>query len=371
VGTNTLSYSNYGSAVSVNLQTGGTTGTASGLGHFATINSFVGDSTNYGSLTGQNNVSTTWALSGTNSGTLTGTGLSVNFSNFANLTAGNGNASVANVFTFANYPTVVTGTITGGTNTGSAGPNTSNTNLDFSNYSNGGSPSTITMTVTGQEAGNIRDASTSAAPLVANFANINTVLGNGTDAITIVGQKANQITITGYQAGYINDPLYFAGFSTVDGNASTDLVFAAAANVSLNNSTSGSITGQSNLIGFSNLTSITNNVVPVSFPVVPVSVPVTVVSQPVTTTVSTVPASVANVRDAVDSVIYSYGSNQFEMNNNMGNSDLHTLFTVVNEDTANNDKARIDGLLINTGSQCKPHITIQPQTMAVLISGCN
>jgi hypothetical protein len=291
VGTNTLNYSNYGSAVSVNLQNGAATGTATGLGNFWNINSFVGDATNYGSLTGQNSVSTTWALSGTNSGTLTGTGLAVGFSNFANLTAGNGNASVANVFTFA-YPTMITGTITGGTNTASAGPNTSNTNLNYSNYSN------ITMTVSGQEAGNIRDATTSSAPLVANFANINTVLGNGTDAITIVGQKANQITITGYQAGYINDPLYFAGFNSVDGNNSTQLNFSASPAAVVVNNTSGSISGTSSFINFSNLTGV-NAVTVTPPPVVTAPVvmaPVVTVSTPVT------PTEVNNVSNNVSDV---------------------------------------------------------------------
>ena len=112
--TNTLDYSQYGSPVTVDLQT--KTATAIG-GAWAKIQNFVGTGTT-GTLIGAN-VTNTWSLAGSDAGTVGG----VTFAGFANLTGGTGN----DAFNFADGAGV-TGVIDGG-----AGVNT----LNYAAYSTG------------------------------------------------------------------------------------------------------------------------------------------------------------------------------------------------------------------------------------------
>ncbi len=182
--TNTLDYSQYGSPVTVDLQT--KTATAIG-GAWAKIQNFIGTGTT-DTLIGAN-VTNTWSLAGSDAGTVG----AVTFAGFANLTGDSGN----DAFNFADGAGV-TGVIDGG-----AGVNT----LNYAAYSTGITVNLQTLVATGTAAiANIQNVTGGQGNdiLVGNGGNNvltehtgdNLVIGGG-GADTLIGGSGSDILIAG------------------------------------------------------------------------------------------------------------------------------------------------------------------------------
>ena len=220
---NTLDYSGYGSAVTVNLQTK----TATGIGGtWANVQSFLGTGTT-DTLVGAN-ATNTWLITGRNAGTVG----SYSFSAFPNLTGGTGN----DTFSFA-AGSSVTGIVDG-----QAGTNT----LDYSAY---GSPITVNL------------QSTTATSIGCTWANIQSFKGtNTTDTLVATDGTTNIWALKGSNAGTVQsvasggtvNNVAFTGFANLTGgNGTDDFQFANGATVS------GVINGQggSNTLDYSAYTS--------------------------------------------------------------------------------------------------------------------
>ena len=181
--TSTLDFSQYGKAISVNLQSA----TANAIkGTVTNITSFVGSGTN-DTLIGAN-AATTWTITGSNSGTVGG----LAFSAFRNLTGG----SVNDTFVF-----MPGGALTGNLNAG-LGANT----LDDSGF---GSPVTVNL-------------QTSTATGVAGTATgFQTFVGTGTTDSLIGQNAANAWSITGSNSGTVGN-YRFSGFPNLVGGTSSD-----------------------------------------------------------------------------------------------------------------------------------------------------
>jgi hypothetical protein len=204
--TNTLDYSQYGSAVTVNLAAK----TATGIGGiWANVQVFAGTGTT-DTLLGPNASKATWSLTGFNTGTVGG----ANFAGFGNLIGGTGN----NVFQFSSGASL-SGVVTGG-----GGTNT----LDYSLYASGVYVNLQTLTATG----------------AAGIADVQNVNGSATGGDVLVGDGGSNVltehagdnlvigpdTLT---AGSGSDVL-MAGNTLYDRNeAALDALLAAWENTSL------------------------------------------------------------------------------------------------------------------------------------------
>ena len=192
---NTLDYSGYGSAVTVNLQTK----TATGIGGiWANIQTFIGTGTT-DTLMGANSTST-WSITGTNMGTV-GT---YSFAGFPNLTGGTGN----NTFAFSSAASV-SGSITGG-----GGTNT----LDYTGF---GSPVTVNL------------QTTTATAIGGIWSNIQSFKGTDTtDTFIATDGTTNNWALRGNNAGTV-DGVSFSGFANLTGGSAADIFqFANGATVS-------------------------------------------------------------------------------------------------------------------------------------------
>ncbi|HET7922521.1 MAG TPA: filamentous hemagglutinin N-terminal domain-containing protein, partial [Gammaproteobacteria bacterium] len=247
-GINTLDYSGYGSAISVNLAT--FTATAI-TGNFSNITKVTGDTTNGGTLTGANTPNT-WSITGSNSGSVTG--LTDGFSNIGTLTGGTGN----DTFTVASGVTF-TGNIAGGggtdtlaatdganawqiTGANAGSLNTSTTFSAISTLTGGSGSDTLTgpnattaWTITGPNAVTVSgmDASSMDA-LVGGSGNDTFTLatgittfsgsiagGTGTNALATT-DGTNAWRITAANAGTLNINTSFSAISTLTGGSGAD-----------------------------------------------------------------------------------------------------------------------------------------------------
>ena len=227
-GTDSINYSGYGSAVTVNTQTSSSTGLVS----YAGMEGFVG-STMSDTIIGRDSGSS-FIINGTNSGSVDGT----NFSSFENLTGAGGN----DIFRMNG-----SGSLSGLLN-GAAG-------LDTVNYAGYGSAITInlqTLTATGLPAG---------------FVSIETVIGSA-NSDTIVGSNtgsnfqitaANTGLVSGFSFSSIENLTGGTGSDTftfnpggsfngnLNGGAGTDLLdyssYAASITVNLLAGTAGNVGG--------------------------------------------------------------------------------------------------------------------------------
>jgi Ca2+-binding RTX toxin-like protein len=193
-GTNTMDFTAYTTAVSINLQAKTystvSTGTLNG------IQSFIGSATSATTLIGPN-VATTWNITGSNSGTVGG----VTFSNIRKLTGGSAN----DTFSFANGAGV-----TGGID-GSGGTNT----LNYSRYT-----TAISLNL-----------STNAATGAGTIANIQRLIGGASLSDTLVGATAGSTWhVTAHDAGNISNVsgttttivLSFSGIENLTGGTGGD-----------------------------------------------------------------------------------------------------------------------------------------------------
>jgi len=196
-GTNTLNYSAYSAAVSVNIGAG----TAPGIGGgFSNIQNFVGSSSSSNFLIGPDSANT-WAITGTNSGNINSSAFT--FSAFENLTGG----SMNDTFAFSNGASVG-GVIDGGPGTNS---------LNYSSYALPVSVSIEAGTATG----------------TGGFANIQNFIGNGSNSTLTGPNTINTWTITGSNTGNINSSAFtFSAFGSLIGGTMNDsFVFMNGAGV--------------------------------------------------------------------------------------------------------------------------------------------
>jgi filamentous hemagglutinin family protein len=194
-GTNTLDYSDYTSAVSIDLQNSSATKINSGLpGGFSNIDTFVGGATIFDNMTAPN-ADNTWNLTSNNAGDVGG----FNFSSFENLTG----QTLNDDFVFS------AGVSISGTIDGVAGDNS----FDYS------APYGSQVTVNLQ---------TSTATGTGGFANIGTFIGgNHADDVIIGPNAAVSWNITDTNAGNIPGIVTFSQFKNVTGGTSEDsFVFA-------------------------------------------------------------------------------------------------------------------------------------------------
>ena len=191
---NQLDFTAYTTAVSVNLQTGASTG-----GNFANIQSFIGGSGS-NTLTGTNTANT-WDITSSDAGTFNTT---ISFSKFGNLTGG----TSTDDFVFSDGISV-TGTIDGGSSSGNE--------IDLSAY-------TTNVSV------NFQTGSSTAG----NFTNIQSFIGGSGTNNTLTGANAaNTWNITSLNSGTYNTTISFSGFQNLTGGTSTDdFVFSDGATIS-------------------------------------------------------------------------------------------------------------------------------------------
>ncbi|MBI5345562.1 MAG: filamentous hemagglutinin N-terminal domain-containing protein [Chlamydiae bacterium] len=186
--TNTLNYQNFGSAVTVNLQTS----TASGIGGtFSNIQAIVGDSTFFGNIIGLNSL-TTWNIKSKNGGDVD----NISFSNINILSGKN----LGNAFYF--YPQGVVDSILceiGGINT-----------LDYSNYA-----ASISINLQNNQASGITTA----------FTNINTIVGSADYYNSLKGFDNSTWNITGAYIGTVEGSV-LVNFSNI-----TDLLGGDVSNI--------------------------------------------------------------------------------------------------------------------------------------------
>jgi Ca2+-binding RTX toxin-like protein len=206
-GSNTLDYSNYGSAIALNLQNS----TATGLSGFAGIQALIGSAL-ADSLTGFN-ADTLFTIAGANAGTVNG---SFSFSAIENLTGGSGKDTFA--FTGS-------GSLAGNINGGS-GSNT----LDYSGYTDGG----VQINLGTNQATGLGGTFISIANFIGSPAE-DRIIGPDTDTVFQISD-ANKVTVNGLnfdgfeslKGGSGNDSFRFAdgaGISgTIDGGAGTDTI---------------------------------------------------------------------------------------------------------------------------------------------------
>jgi hypothetical protein len=183
-GSNRLDYSNYGSAITVNLLSNA----APGTGGFAHIQALIGSGAAGDTLVG-NNGNNLWTLTGPGAGNILG----LHFSAIANLTGGPGN----DTFHF-NSGAGVTGMIDGG-----GGSN----RLDYSSY---GSAITVNL-------------QTMTAPGTGGFTQFQSLTGSGSAGDQLVGPNTTSTwTITGANAGIVNGTLTFTAIANLTGGTGVD-----------------------------------------------------------------------------------------------------------------------------------------------------
>jgi len=196
-GTDTLDFSAYTTAVSINLQT--KMFLEASAGRFAGIENFIGSTANTTTLIGSNTVNK-WSITSTNAGTLNAAGTKFSFSSMANLTGGN----LADTFLFSDGANV-TGTVNGGSGTDT---------LDLSAF-------TSAVTV------NLQTNTATAMAAIATFSNIERLIGGMSDTDTLVGTNAGSTwNITGNNAGSVGT-LSFKGIENLTGGTGGD-TFALA-----------------------------------------------------------------------------------------------------------------------------------------------
>jgi hypothetical protein len=202
-GTDTLDYSHYTTAISVNLQTGAATNLNGGAaGGFANIGTFIGGSA-ADTLTGPN-TNTTWTLGPSNdAGNLNSN--TFTFSSFQNLQGGTAN----DTFVFGNG-VVISGSINGG----AGGTDT----LDYSLYATAISVNLQTRAATGISNGT-----------AGGFGDFEVFKG-GAAADTLTGQNSNTTWSLGPNddAGNLNNNTFtFSSFQNLQGGTANDtLVFS-------------------------------------------------------------------------------------------------------------------------------------------------
>jgi hypothetical protein len=181
---NTLDYSGYGSAVTINLQSG----KMPGIGTWANIQNVVGIGTTDVLIAA--NTPNTWSINGTNTGSVDG----LSFSGFPNLTGGSKN----DTFAFLQNGSI-TGNLQGG------GPvNT----LDYSNY---GGPNSINPVSVNLQA-------STATAIGGTWANIRNFIGTGTSDSILGPSNTPNWSITGLNAGTIGG-FSFSAFPNVTGGS--------------------------------------------------------------------------------------------------------------------------------------------------------
>jgi hypothetical protein len=164
-------------------------GYAPGTLGFSNIQAVIGSTAPNNTLVGANTTNT-WSLTGTNAGNING---SVTFSNFQYLTGGSAN----DTFRF-NPGTGVSGIINGGGGTNSL------------NYANYGKSVGVNLT-------------TSTAPGLLSFTNIQGLVGNtGTNNTLVGANTTNTWNITGTNAGNVNGTFAFSAMSYLTGGSGND-----------------------------------------------------------------------------------------------------------------------------------------------------
>ncbi len=190
-GANSLDYSAYGAASTVNLQTAAATGT----GGFSGIQSILGGST---TLVGPNKA-ITWNITGTNAGNVNG----MSFTGVSNLTGGTKN----DTFNFADGAGV-NGTISGAGGTDS---------LKYSAYSSAVTVNLFSMSATG----------------AAGIAGIEGMVGGSSGSDTLVGPNQNNTwNVSNTNTGKVNGFTFSAVENLTGGAANDNFVLAKAKGMS-------------------------------------------------------------------------------------------------------------------------------------------
>jgi hypothetical protein len=193
-GTNTLDYSAFTTALTVNLQTQTCPSLTKAWAH---IGALVGGSGN-NTLIGPN-ATNTWVIGGPNVGAVGG----VAFTGFQNLTGGTG----SDTFQFT----------AGGSVAGKIDGKVGTNRLDYSAYGSAATVNLQTKTATG---------------IGATWLNIQSATGTGTADTLIGANVANTWTVTGPNAGTVNGTFAFAGFVNLTGGSAKDaFVFQNGAGV--------------------------------------------------------------------------------------------------------------------------------------------
>jgi hypothetical protein len=208
-GTDALNFSNYTTAVTVNLQSDTATGTAAPIGGtFSQINTLIGNTSASNTLIGPNTAST-WVVNSAGGGTVAG----YTFSSFQNLQGG---TTGANTFTFSG------GSITG-TLAGEAGP---------SNDTLGGSSITSVTLTTSSSSG----FSGTTTAIGGGFSGIGVLNGAGTGS-TLTGESVASTWTLGTSDTYYDgsNTLTFSSFANLTGGTGNDdFQFKTGASISGN-----------------------------------------------------------------------------------------------------------------------------------------
>jgi hypothetical protein len=196
IGSDTMDFSAYTTAVSINLQTKMFLETSAG--RFAGIEKFIGSTANTTTLTGPNAVNT-WQITGANAGTVAG----FMFTKMANLTGGNR----ADRFVFADGATV------SGTINGDGGTDT----LDYSNYTTAITVNLQTNTATG----------------VGTISNIERLIGSISTADILIGSNTGStFNITGNNAGTVGTSRFSSIENLTGGTGGDTFILASGKGIS-------------------------------------------------------------------------------------------------------------------------------------------
>jgi hypothetical protein len=188
-GNDTMDFSAYTTAVSINLQSKMFLNASAG--RFAGIETFIGSTANTTTLIGPNTLNK-WSITGTNAGTLNAAGAKFSFSSMANLTGGN----VADTF-FLFDGGSITGTVNGDGGTDS---------LDYSKYSTAITVNLQTNTTTG----------------VGTISNIERLIGSMSTDDRLIGANAGStFRITDNNAGNVGT-LNFSKIENLTGGTGGD-----------------------------------------------------------------------------------------------------------------------------------------------------
>ena len=260
--TDTLSYTAYATAVSVNLQTG----VATDLTSFSNIETFVGGTNGGDAITGHN-LTNAWTATGAAAGTLVNTNGTFTFSAIENINGGSGTDTLngQNAANTWNLTGAGSGNFTGGLGFTGMENLTGNNNTDAFVFAAGGS---VTGVVTGGLGTDTLNYSAAVGPISVNLTNSTASFTggiNGIDAVAGSGSASDSLTapagtntlnVTGAGAGNINGTFTFSSIETVNGGAGTDTLSGPAAGSAwtVNGAGSGFITGGVNFSNVENLT---------------------------------------------------------------------------------------------------------------------
>ena len=266
--TDTLSYSTYGSPVSVNLQTSA----ATLLTGFSSIETFVGGTTGSDSITGHD-LTNTWTVTGASAGTLANSSVNspFSFSAFETITGGTGTDNVLgqNVANTWNLTGAGIGNLTGGLAFTGMENLTGNANTDAFKFTGAGA---VSGTLTGGSGIDTLDYSALAGPISVNLqaatasltggiSGIDSLAGSGSGSDSLTGPNlTNAWSVSAAGTGTLvnsNGTFSYSSIETLNGGTGTDTLTGPNAASTWNITgaqNAGNISGVINFTAVENLT---------------------------------------------------------------------------------------------------------------------